>query len=174
MSNQPPQVPPQSQASSSSSSIPTSTSSASPTPISPTTPPNVLKALKRSPEKQYTGPSRSTLPPPRSKLEAERYFAKLGGGVQGENILPTRGSKMLGVGGWVLGGFACVYMALYVDFGEREHVFSPMRRGFQHLKSRFFTLSPSERRIMGLEAAGGVKDDSGTLRPEGNVNQRPS
>ncbi|WVQ96254.1 hypothetical protein IAU59_003358 [Kwoniella sp. CBS 9459] len=165
---------PQPQASSSSSIPPTPSSQQRPT---STIPPNILKALSRSPEKQYTGPSRSSLPPPRSKFEAERYFAKLGGGVQGETILPTRGSKMLGVGAWVLGGFACIYMGLYVDFGEREHVFSPMRRGFQHLKSRFFTLSPNERRIMGLHSdLERQAMEEGSLRSSTDVDQpqRPS
>ncbi|WVR06635.1 hypothetical protein IAU60_003667 [Kwoniella sp. DSM 27419] len=101
---------------------------------------------KTSPEKSYVGPSRGALPPPRSKAQAERYFAQMGG----DNILPTRAHKLLGVGGWILGGFSCVYMALYADFGEKEHVFSPVRRQYASLRDRFFTLSPTEREIMGL------------------------
>ncbi|OCF37000.1 hypothetical protein I316_00904 [Kwoniella heveanensis BCC8398] len=111
MSNQfPPRPQTASSSSPPSSSMPAPPSQPSSSPSS-STPPNVLKALSRSPEKQYTGPSRSSLSPPRSKVEAERYFAKLGGGAQGETLLPTRGSKLLGVGGWLLGGSHEVWSA---------------------------------------------------------------
>ncbi|WWD18761.1 hypothetical protein CI109_103216 [Kwoniella shandongensis] len=109
-----------------------------------------LRRMRRDllhPEKSYVGPDISTLDPPRSRSQAEKYFAR----VANENALPSRTSKLLGVGGWVLGGFACVYMTLWADFGEREHVFSPVRRQYAILKNSFFTLSPREREMMGLE-----------------------
>ncbi|WRT68103.1 uncharacterized protein IL334_005078 [Kwoniella shivajii] len=102
---------------------------------------------KRSPEKVYTGPSANTLSAPRTRSQAEKYFAR----VANENVLPTRANKLLGVGGWVIGGFACFYMALFADFGEREHVFSPVRRQYDILKRSIFTLSPSERHMMSIE-----------------------
>ncbi|WWC71108.1 uncharacterized protein I206_105061 [Kwoniella pini CBS 10737] len=102
--------------------------------------------LKKSAEKVYTGPSPDQLSAPRTRSQAEKYFAR----VANENVLPTRANKLLGVGGWVLGGFACFYMALFADFGEREHVFSPVRRQYASLKQSFFTLSPSERQMMGI------------------------
>ncbi|KAK8858869.1 hypothetical protein IAR55_003100 [Kwoniella newhampshirensis] len=99
------------------------------------------------PERSYTGPDPATLDAPRSRTQAEKYFAR----VANENILPSRMSKMLGVGGWVLGGFACVYMTLYADFGNKEHVFSPVRRQYANLRNSFFTLSPKEREMMGVD-----------------------
>ena len=55
---------------------------------------------KPAPEKVYTGPDRSQLAEPRSRTQAEKYFAR----VANENILPTRWHKALGIGGWVMGG----------------------------------------------------------------------
>ncbi|WWC62972.1 uncharacterized protein I303_105570 [Kwoniella dejecticola CBS 10117] len=109
-------------------------------------PSNSAIPLKKSAEKIYTGPSPDQLAAPRTRTQAEKYFAR----VANENVLPTRTNKLLGVGGWVLGGFACFYMALFADFGEREHVFSPVRRQYASLKQSFFTLSPSERQMMGV------------------------
>ncbi|OCF75481.1 hypothetical protein I204_04337 [Kwoniella mangroviensis CBS 8886] len=122
-------------------------SSSSPSSKPSMTPSAFRIPLKRSPEKVYTGPTSEELAAPRTRSQAEKYFAR----VANENVLPTRASKILGVGGWVLGGFACVYMALFVDFGEREHVFSPVRRQYASLKQSFFTLSPIEREMMGVE-----------------------
>ncbi|ODN74047.1 hypothetical protein L202_07518 [Cryptococcus amylolentus CBS 6039] len=97
--------------------------------------------------KTYTGPDPSTLSGPRSKSQAEQYFAK---GAH-ETILPKRVSKAIGFGGWFFGGVAAVYMVLFADFGDREHVFSPVRREYIRTKQSFFTLTPEERKTMGLE-----------------------
>ncbi|WVW85059.1 hypothetical protein I302_107095 [Kwoniella bestiolae CBS 10118] len=112
--------------------------------------------LKRSPEKVYTGPSPEELSAPRTRSQAEKYFAR----VANENILPTRASKILGVGSWALGGFACFYMALFADFGEREHVFSPVRRQYAALKQSLFTLSPTEREMMRVDQRTQIENQS--------------
>ncbi|WWC88335.1 uncharacterized protein L201_003245 [Kwoniella dendrophila CBS 6074] len=145
MSNPPPPYPPSSSSSSSSSP---STSTSSQQPNGPSMIPSKFGLpYKKSPEKVYTGPTPDQLSEPRTRSQAEKYFAR----VANENVLPTRANKLLGVGGWVLGGFACFYMALFADFGEREHVFSPVRRQYISLKQSFFTLSPSERAMMGID-----------------------
>lgn len=86
---------------------------------------------KRDVSRTYTGPERSTLP---TRSQQEKYFQR----VANENILPTRAHKWLGFGGWIFGGsetfygkrvliaVACGYMVLFADFGDREHVFSPV------------------------------------------------
>ncbi|RXK35761.1 hypothetical protein M231_06947 [Tremella mesenterica] len=103
------------------------------------------------PEKIYTGPDRSTLPEPQTRSQADKYFAR----VANENILPNRVHKLIGVGGWVVGIFTMGYMSLYADFGKREHVFSPLRRWYHRTISNFITLSPSERRVLGLDRSTG-------------------
>jgi hypothetical protein len=52
------------------------------------------------PERVYTGPDPSTLADPRSRSQAEKYFAR----VANDNILPIRYTKALGFGGWFFGG----------------------------------------------------------------------
>ena len=52
------------------------------------------------PERVYTGPDPSTLSEPRSRTQADKYFAR----VANDNILPNRYSKALGFGGWFFGG----------------------------------------------------------------------
>lgn len=89
------------------------------------------------PERVYTGPDPATLADPRSRSQADKYFAR----VANDNILPSRMSKALGFGGWFFGGgesqgpahtdlanpiVSVVYMALFADFGDKEHVFSPV------------------------------------------------
>jgi len=49
---------------------------------------------------------------------------------------------------WTLVPGAFGYMALYGDFGEHEHVFSPVRRWVQRSKGEFWRLSPEEERIV--------------------------
>lgn len=43
------------------------------------------------------------------------------------------------------------YMAFYVDFGEHEHIFSPLRRWLQRSKDEFWELSPEEKRVIQSE-----------------------
>jgi len=43
-------------------------------------------------------------------------------------------------------------MALYSDFGEHEHIFSPLRRWVQKSKDEFWQLSPEEKRVVWSEA----------------------
>lgn len=51
------------------------------------------------PDKQYVGPDPSTLEPPRTKAQAEKFFATLAN----EPIKPSRFSKALSIGSWVAG-----------------------------------------------------------------------
>lgn len=100
------------------------------------------------PERVYTGPDPSTLADPRSRSQADKYFAR----VANDNILPNRYTKALGFGGWFFGGgtslsscsldvsarhradriVSVVYMALFADFGDKEHVFSPVSQPLCH------------------------------------------
>ncbi|KAF5314992.1 hypothetical protein D9619_006982 [Psilocybe cf. subviscida] len=41
-----------------------------------------------------------------------------------------------------------LYSIFFYDFGDREHVFQPVRRWAHDLTSGFFTLSPAEERIV--------------------------
>ncbi|KAI9634847.1 uncharacterized protein MKK02DRAFT_37723 [Dioszegia hungarica] len=112
-------------------------------PSRPRPPPYVPRNVERT----YTGPDPASLPPKRDRSQAEKYFAR----VSNENILPSKWSKVIGIGGWVVGGFAVVYMALYADFGKHEHVFSPLRRAFKSYTHDLDTLSPAERSVLGMD-----------------------
>ncbi|GMK58520.1 hypothetical protein CspeluHIS016_0505520 [Cutaneotrichosporon spelunceum] len=108
-------------------------------------------SFKRSPERVYTGPKEHAGLGPRlgsSATEAERYFAKLPEATQ--PIMP-RTARALGIGSWVIGAFACGYMILYADYGPHEHVFSPIRRAFHKATAELFTLSKTERGMLGIE-----------------------
>ncbi|WVQ73483.1 hypothetical protein IAR50_003055 [Cryptococcus sp. DSM 104548] len=120
-------------------------------PAQPPTPPGagVPDPSRKLPSyKTYTGPDPSTIPGPRSKSQADKFFAQVG---TEKNILPNRVNKAVGFGGWIFGGAAAVYMVLFADFGDREHVFSPVRREYIRAKQTFFTLTPEERKTMGLD-----------------------
>jgi hypothetical protein len=52
------------------------------------------------------------LPAPRDRTQAEKYFAR----VSNENILPSKWSKAIGIGGWVVG--SCTYISLREKEGE--------------------------------------------------------
>ncbi|BEI84697.1 hypothetical protein CcaverHIS002_0500980 [Cutaneotrichosporon cavernicola] len=124
-----------------------------PAPTPASTPGPSAATFKRSPERAYTGPSEHAGLGPRagaSAAEAERYFAKLPEATQ--PIMP-RTARALGIGSWIVGGFACGYMILFADYGPHEHVFSPIRRMFHKYTAEMFTLSKSERGMLGLEDA---------------------
>ncbi|KAL0240606.1 hypothetical protein I308_106404 [Cryptococcus tetragattii IND107] len=128
--------------------------------MSSPTPPPPQQASRPVPSyKAYTGPDPSTIAVQRSKAEAERYWARMSRKAD-ESVLPVRVNKALGFGGWIAGTIACAYMVLFADFGPREHVFSPVRREYQKLKQSFFTLSPEEQRIVGLQQEPSVEDES--------------
>ena len=65
-------------------------------PSRPRPPPYVPRNVERT----YTGPDPASLPPKRDRSQAEKYFAR----VSNENILPSKWSKVIGIGGWVVGG----------------------------------------------------------------------
>ncbi|OXC70026.1 hypothetical protein AYX13_01372 [Cryptococcus neoformans] len=117
---------------------------------SPTPPPTAPPSKAVPSYKAYTGPDPNTIAVQRSKAEAERYWARMSR-KSDESVLPLRVNKALGFGGWIAGTVACAYMVLYADFGPKEHVFSPVRREYQKFRQSFFTLSPEEQRIMGLQ-----------------------
>ncbi|WOO84822.1 uncharacterized protein LOC62_06G008329 [Vanrija pseudolonga] len=107
-------------------------------------------AHKANPERSYTGPKPESLPRPRTPAEAEAFYASLAKSGTGPPL--PRFSRMIGVAGWVAGGFAAAYMVLYYDFGNtREHVFSPIRREYHKFTDSLFNLSASERSM--IEAA---------------------
>jgi hypothetical protein len=106
------------------------------TPSSPAGPSTRPRRPHPHPERVYTGPDPSTLAEARTRTQADKYFAR----VANDNILPNRYTKALGFGGWFFGGgqsarwktgsclsvVSVVYMALFADFGDKEHVFSPV------------------------------------------------
>jgi len=59
---------------------------------------------------------------------------------------------------WTLVPGVFGYMALYCDFGEQEHIFSPLRRWVQKSKDEFWQLSPEEKRIVQSET---LRDPAG-------------
>ncbi|KAM5535024.1 hypothetical protein V8D89_011252, partial [Ganoderma adspersum] len=48
---------------------------------------------------------------------------------------------------------AILYAVFFADFGDHEHVFSPPRRWLESQKSAFFSLSPEEQKLAGVDAA---------------------
>jgi len=59
---------------------------------------------------------------------------------------------------WTLVPSVFGYMALFGDFGEHEHIFSPLRRWVWQSKDEFWQLSPEEKRIAGMQKEGGGLD----------------
>ncbi|KIP08096.1 hypothetical protein PHLGIDRAFT_127234 [Phlebiopsis gigantea 11061_1 CR5-6] len=43
---------------------------------------------------------------------------------------------------------AVLYCVFYADYGDGEHVFSPMRRWLHRQRDAFFSLSPEERQLV--------------------------
>ena len=92
--------PPTAASTTATSSTPGAGASPLPSPISSALKSSASAArTQRSIERNYTGPDRATLPAQRSRSQAEKYFAR----VATENVAPGKWSKVLGIGGWVLG-----------------------------------------------------------------------
>ncbi|GHJ88730.1 hypothetical protein NliqN6_5132 [Naganishia liquefaciens] len=85
---------------------------------------------------------------PRTPQEAERFFRR----IALENQPPSRTMRWLSIGGWVAGAFAAGYMVLYADFGDREHVFSPIRRQFGTYTRSLTSLSEQEKAQLGVSS----------------------
>jgi len=66
-------------------------------------------------------------------------------------ITITRFSRVLQ---WTLIPGVFGYMAFYADFGEHEHIFSPLRKWAQRSNDGFWQLSPEEKRIVQSEVSG--------------------
>lgn len=67
---------------------------------------------------------------PRTFAEADRYFQKVSGDGAPHIVLSPARARWVGVLGWAAGAVACGYMVLWADFGDREHVFSPVSSRF--------------------------------------------
>ncbi|KAH9922799.1 uncharacterized protein BXZ73DRAFT_104033 [Epithele typhae] len=57
------------------------------------------------------------------------------------------------IGNFVLVPSIILYAVFVHDFGDYEHVFSPPRRWLQSQTAAFYTLSPEEQKLAGLEPA---------------------
>ncbi|OSD07209.1 hypothetical protein PYCCODRAFT_1463505 [Trametes coccinea BRFM310] len=53
-----------------------------------------------------------------------------------------------------------LYAVFVADFGDHEHVFQPPRRWLAAQKAAFFSLSPEEQRLAGIEDAASSKPPS--------------
>ncbi|GAA5937914.1 uncharacterized protein JCM15063_005411 [Sporobolomyces koalae] len=65
-----------------------------------------------------------------------------------QNIAPTPLSKGIQFTAFTLAAGLTAYAVLLYDFGEREHVFMPVRRWFDANTRSFFTLSERERQVL--------------------------
>ncbi|KAG8970861.1 hypothetical protein FRC03_000079 [Tulasnella sp. 419] len=57
----------------------------------------------------------------------------------------SRISRLAGIARNVTVPFVIGYFVFFVDFGEKEHVFSAPRRWLERQKAAFWSLSPSEQ-----------------------------
>ncbi|KAI0770291.1 hypothetical protein C8Q74DRAFT_1274554, partial [Fomes fomentarius] len=48
---------------------------------------------------------------------------------------------------------AILYAVFFADFGDHEHVFMPPRRWLAAQKAAFFSLSPEEQKLVGVDTA---------------------
>ncbi|RPD62371.1 hypothetical protein L227DRAFT_34317 [Lentinus tigrinus ALCF2SS1-6] len=48
---------------------------------------------------------------------------------------------------------AILYAVFFADFGDHEHVFMPPRRWLDAQKASFFSLTPEEQRLAGVDTA---------------------
>ncbi|GAA5879956.1 hypothetical protein JCM1840_006942 [Sporobolomyces johnsonii] len=78
-----------------------------------------------------------------------------------QNVAPTQLSKGLQFAAFALSGVLTAYTVLLHDFGDREHVFMPVRRWFDARTRSFFTLSERDRQVL---SAG--KDQSAVVVPD--------
>ncbi|GAA5883460.1 hypothetical protein JCM16303_003808 [Sporobolomyces ruberrimus] len=65
-----------------------------------------------------------------------------------QNIAPTPLSKGIQFTAFTLAAGLTAYAVLLYDFGEREHVFMPVRRWFDANTRSFFTLSERDRQVL--------------------------
>ncbi|GAA5845172.1 hypothetical protein JCM3766R1_002095 [Sporobolomyces carnicolor] len=65
-----------------------------------------------------------------------------------QNIAPTPLSKGIQFTAFTLAAGLTAYAVLLYDFGEREHVFMPVRRWFDANTKSFFTLSERDRQVL--------------------------
>ncbi|ORY31852.1 hypothetical protein BCR39DRAFT_82523 [Naematelia encephala] len=87
----------------------------------------------------------------RTPEEAQKFFRRLQRKEIGRVNPIIKHERAVGFAAWILMAGAGTYVALFADFGDREHVFSPLRRRYQRFRSSFFTLSPAERAALGLD-----------------------
>ncbi|GAA5964017.1 hypothetical protein JCM3765_007841 [Sporobolomyces pararoseus] len=65
-----------------------------------------------------------------------------------QNIAPTPLSKGIQFTAFTLAAGLTAYAVLFYDFGEREHVFMPVRRWVDENTKSFFTLSERDRQVL--------------------------
>ncbi|GAA5982994.1 hypothetical protein JCM11641_006910 [Rhodosporidiobolus odoratus] len=65
-----------------------------------------------------------------------------------QTVAPTKLSRGLQIASFGLATVITGYAVLVHDFGEREHVFMPVRRFFDAHTSSFFTLSERDRAVL--------------------------
>ncbi|KAJ8661827.1 hypothetical protein O0I10_002636 [Lichtheimia ornata] len=61
-----------------------------------------------------------------------------------QSMAPNLRSRQLHVMTWAVSLPLVGYVALFADFGEQEHCFSPLRRWFDEKRKRFWSLTPEE------------------------------
>ncbi|GAA5823730.1 hypothetical protein JCM5353_008573 [Sporobolomyces roseus] len=66
-----------------------------------------------------------------------------------QTVAPTPLSKGVQFTAFTLAAGLTAYAVLLYDFGEREHVFMPVRRWFDANTRSFFTLSERDRQVLG-------------------------
>ncbi|WVQ84361.1 hypothetical protein IAT38_006513 [Cryptococcus sp. DSM 104549] len=111
--------------------------------------PGSLPYRKGTNHKTYTGPDPASLPK-RTKAESEAFFEQQKRAGKG-NLWSPKVDRRLRYGSAVTCVVAVVFMTLFVDYGEKEHVFTPIRQEFDRMRRSFTTLSPEERRTVGSE-----------------------
>lgn len=78
----------------------------------------------------WTAPQ-SLAPPPNpahqpNSNRAAAYFRRVALPHELNGPMPTRGQRIANLAGGIIGGMTCVYLVLFHDFGDRDHVFSPV------------------------------------------------
>ncbi|CAA7261408.1 unnamed protein product [Cyclocybe aegerita] len=100
----------------------------------------ILRAQRGSMTAPRLTPNVQYPPPPPKKMEGS-----------GEDFRPPWvyvGTRLISLA--VIPSIA-VYSIFFYDFGEREHVFQPVRRWAADSVNSFFTLSPAEEKLLKQE-----------------------
>ncbi|GAA6059144.1 hypothetical protein JCM10212_003891 [Sporobolomyces blumeae] len=74
-----------------------------------------------------------------------------------QTVAPTPLSKGVQFTAFGIATGLTLYAVLLYDFGEREHVFMPVRRWFDANTRSFFTLSERDRQVLDSTSSGAAK-----------------